>query len=194
MKQSIIEISNFLPTYSDFRQYLDGVKFADTTNPIDGVVYPNISVAIPKAILDPFFYSISNITGGLTIYPRVTFLRLSLNGVDAPHQAHTDSLMGEWSAMWYLNRPEHCTGGTSLLEHKETGLINNPTTQEEEEVWIRDTNNPDAWNVLEMCEMESNKLCLFPAHRIHRAEPIGGFGTSAFDGRLVMTSFFDVGE
>ena len=42
-----------------------------------------------------------------------------------------------------------------------------------------------------MAFMEENKACVFDAYRMHRSEPIGGFGDNNENGRLVMVAFFD---
>lgn len=125
---------------------------------------------------------------------RQLFLRRSLAGCKAPHQAHTDFSMGQFSLMVYLNRAEHCRGGTALLRNRETGEESNPTDAYGEQVWRRDTNNPAAWDKTLMCAMKPNRAFIFKADLYHRAEPIGGFGADSKDGRMVMTMFFDKGR
>jgi hypothetical protein len=98
--------------------------------------------------------------------------------------------MGGYSLMVYLNRPQDCRGGTSLVRHVETGMDSNPRNEEEEAIWKRDTNKREAWEVTEMCPMRANRACVFPAERMHRAEPVGGFGHDQRHGRMVMTAFF----
>jgi hypothetical protein len=147
------------------------------------VVYPGISTDIPD-IVKKFILR--------TLQPRdyTLFMRLSLEGVPVPHQAHTDSLMGTKSMMLYLNRPEHCVGGTSFVKHKKTGMLLNPRDQFEQRVWELDTNKYNAWEKYEQVDMKSNRAAIFPANLMHRAEPIGGFGTDATNGRLVLTMFY----
>ena len=107
---------------------------------------------------------------------------------------HTDDSMGSLSFMLYLNRNEHCIGGTSFVAHKKTGLNSAPTNQKQVEVWRQDTNNFDAWAITGMCPMVENRAAIFEASKMHRALPVGGFGKGAEDGRLVLTMFFDLND
>lgn len=173
-------IDDFLPqdVFEHLRTHCDKLDYSGVVNPADNVLYPGISIEIPE------------ITMQFLGRPKYAFLRLSLEGIPTPHQAHTDMLMGHRSLMFYVNRPEHCRGGTSLVQHKETGMYRNPVNSAEEALWKQDTNNPDMWEVYEMAEMVPNRAVLFDAELMHRAEPIGGFGTDAKNGRLVLTAFY----
>lgn len=178
-------VDNFLDeeTYKNLRIHADTLNFEGVRNPVDGVVYPGISVDIPD-IVKRFILR--------TLKPRdhTLFMRLSLSGVAVPHQAHTDSMMGTKSLMLYLNRPEHCKGGTSFVRHKQTGMISDPRDKFEERLWQLDTNKPKAWEIYEQVDMRSNRAAIFPAKLMHRAEPSGGFGDSPENGRLVLTMFY----
>jgi hypothetical protein len=183
------EIRGFLPDYDDYRIYCDTVAFDGVVNPVDGVFYPGVSTAIPFETYEFIAAKLAEIEGTKVVV-RTMFMRLSLLGMDAPHQAHTDAIMGKKSMMLYLNRPSDCRGGTAMVRH-ETGMYKNPVTDQEEMLWQRDTNNPDKWDITYLCEMESNKAFIFDADRMHRAEPVGGFGTNPINGRLVLTVFYD---
>lgn len=173
-------LDEFLPRelYEFLRKHCDTLKFDGVVNPVDGVLYPGISTDIPPQIM-AFFGR-----------PKFIFMRLSLAGVPVPHQAHTDATMGGTSLMLYLSRAEHCKGGTSLVRHKYTGMTRNPRDSFEESQWKQDTNNPEAWEIYELAEMQPNRAAVFDADLMHRAEPIGGFGDSAKNGRLVLTAFY----
>lgn len=177
MMHSLI-VDDWLYDFEGWRQWADGLTYEDEVNPVDGVRYPGIYRHVPawgtRQRLAAFF-------GDVRI--NALFLRLSLAGVDVPHQAHNDALMGRYSLMVYMNRAEHCHGGTSLVRHVDGDVC--------QESWQRDTNIPERWQVTSMCEMQPNRAFIFRADLMHRAEPIGGFGTDATDGRLVMTCFFD---
>lgn len=183
-------ISTFLPetSFQVLRKKADTASYVDVHNTVDGVVYPLINTSL-AAEFQPLVLAALRDRGFRAVI-RATFLRLSLAGTPAPHQAHTDSTMGEWSLMLYLNHRQHCRGGTSLLRHIETGMTSDPVTHGELEIWQRDTNVPGAWDVINFCPMLPNRAFVFPAERMHRAEPIGGFGHDATDGRLVLTAFF----
>lgn len=173
-------IDGFLPAgiFESLRQHCDTLDYSGVKNPVDGVVYPGISIDIPLSVLSWLGR------------PKTVFMRLSLPGMQAPHQAHTDTLMGSESLMLYLCRPQHCRGGTSLVEHIETGMRSDPVSKDHEAIWQRDTNNPGAWRIYDEVQMQSNRAAIFDASLMHRAEPVGGFGTNAKDGRLVLTAFY----
>lgn len=175
---------NFLPAdvFARFREHCDRISYIGVVNPIDGVVYPDISLDIPEEV--------SKYLGNY----KVAFLRLSVTGVKAPHQAHTDTLMGSRSLMLYMNRIGHCKGGTSLVKHIETGMTSDPRNKAEEAIWQRDTNNPRAWMIYDIAVMQPNRCVTFDASLMHRAEPVGGFGTDAQNGRLVLTAFYGAQE
>lgn len=184
-------IDDFLPAahFKVFREHCDRKKFKDVVNPTDGVTYPLISTEIPSLITLHVKQRLLELwPGGVEIH--TMFLRLSPAGVPVPHQAHTDSTMGQYSLMVYLNKRRHCQGGTSLLRHRETGLLGDPLTAEQAKLWARDANDPSAWDTIGMCPMAPNRGFVFDARRFHRAEPIGGFGKASRDARLVLTAFF----
>lgn len=177
MMHSLI-VDDWLYDFDGWRRWADGLDYEDALNPADGVLYPGIYRDVPRwgirQRLAPLF-------GQVQI--NALFLRLSMAGVSVPHQAHNDALMGRYSLMVYMNRSEHCQGGTSLVRHVDGDIS--------QEVWQRDTNITEQWRVTSMCDMQPNRAFIFRADLMHRAEPIAGFGANATDGRLVMTCFFD---
>lgn len=172
-------IDGFLPDFDDFRAWADTQLYAPVVNPADGVEYPGICANVPtwgtRQRLESIF--------GQPVKINTAFMRLSLEGVQAPHQAHNDALMGQYSLMLYLNRAEHCQGGTSLVRH---------ASGDDMAHWETDHSKPEMWRVYSMCEMRPNRAFIFRAELFHRAEPVNGFGRDATDGRLVYTCFFDL--
>lgn len=183
-------IDNFLNDFDGLRKYCDHIDYSGLDNPEDGVFYDGVSIDIPEAVIEEVVRELNNIHNR-EINLNYIFLRLSTSDMQAPHQAHTDSVMGSFSLMLYLNRVEDCIGGTSLVIHKKTGLCENPVNDKQAEIWEKDCNNPDAWSILSMCPMIPNRAFIFDASLMHRAEPIGGFGDNAKNGRLVLTAFYD---
>lgn len=172
-------LDDFLPDFSWWRTWADGRTFVDEVNREDGVTYPAICRDVPTYGARRRIEALM----GRPITLHSLFLRLSLGGAPCPHQAHHDGLMGDFSMMLYLNRPEHCRGGTALVEHVSGQEPDEPT-------WRRDTNTPEKWRTVSLCQMRANRAFLFRSRLWHRAEPIGGFGSTPADGRLVMTGFF----
>jgi hypothetical protein len=184
-------IDNFLNDFSGFRSHCDGVDFKGENNVVDGVFYPGVSTDIPEPIRAEVIEKVSAFFGA-EIKPGAMFMRLSVAGVDAPHQAHTDTIMGDYGLMLYLNRLDDCLGGTSFVIHKKTGLCENPINDKQEQLWKETTNKTDEWHILDICTMRPNRAMVFNTNYMHRAEPVGGFGTDGKDGRLVLTFFWEL--
>lgn len=180
-------IDHFLPDLQGWREWADTATYEDVVNPLDGVSYPGICKDVPAYGTRKRLESVM----GSAVRINTIFTRLSLAGVPVPHQAHTDAVMGQFSLMVYLNRAEHCRGGTSLVRHV-NGMDRNPLDEEQRMTWERDTNIPEMWKPYSMCNMQPNRAFIFQADLMHRAEPIGGFGDSPENGRLVLTAFFDL--
>lgn len=170
--------------FDRLRLYADEAIYEDIINPVDGVTYPAICKTIPEEV-------VVELRRQLKVPAlNVVFMRLSLANTPAPHQAHTDTTMGKNSFMLYLTRDEFCQGGTALVEHKSLRFASDPQMERELVAWQRDTNNPDAWRVYQLARMKANRAFIFPSNLMHRAEPVGGFGSSPYDGRLVLTAFY----
>ena len=189
MKPYVFIIDDFLPDFEAVRAYADIANYQPFVSEVDDVEYPFICPA-------PDFVS-KSVNSELAkfmcapIRTNHVFFRASPEGVAVPNQVHNDLSMGQYSLMLYMNRNENCSGGTSLLRHKEMGFDRNTVCGEELEATLRDGKNPDKWTVTMMCPMAENRAMIFPAELMHRAEPVGGFG---FDltARVVLTALFDL--
>lgn len=181
-----VTIDGFLSDFDAVRAFADQAEYEDLPAS-DGVTYPGICVELPDWLLDEVLRFMFGWLGRKPEKPLI-FMRASPEGVMAPHQAHSDERMGRWSLMVYLNRAEHCQGGTALVRHRDTGMAESDPSLAD--VWARDTNDPAAWEVTYMAEMAPNRAFVFPAPMMHRAEPVGGFGSTREDMRLVLTGFF----
>jgi len=183
--------------FGALQRHAQNATFAQVISPYDDVEYPDLCVDIPMWIHVCIRTAIAECMDihydEIEIHTQ--FFRVTTeNTPQAPHGAHNDAIHGKYSAFFYLNeKPDELDGqvaGTSLLTHKDTGLSHQPHTEEEFECWERDTNVYDAWRIDEMVFWEPNRLAIYPADRMHRAEPPGGWGESAVDGRLVLITFF----
>ena len=181
-------IDECLANFEDFREYLDVLTTEDLVNEVDGVVYPTVSEAIPEVVKT----QILKLLGNPSKY--TMFIRKSSANVHCPNQAHTDNSMGQYTFMLYLNRPEHCQGGTSLIYHRATGIAFAPEDERVLNLIKCDYNKPEAWAMYDMIAMKPNRAAIFPSNRFHRAEPVGGFGETNEDSRMVLTCFFDPEE
>lgn len=174
-----IVIDDFLPDFAGWRNWADTLDYAGETNPVDGVTYPGIYSKVPtwgtKQRLDMIM--------GAPVAINMSFLRLSLQGTPVPHWAHNDASMGQYSLMVYMNRPEHCDGGTALVRHLQSESV---------EIAQADSNDPTKWQIYGACEMKANRAFIFRSDLMHAAMPVGGFGDNAQNGRLVLTAFFNL--
>lgn len=176
------------------REWAHHCEFGPVESPYDGVEYPDLVVDIPKwievclrcAIADALDVHYNTIKIG------AQFFRLTTETTPpAPHGAHNDAIHGKYSAFYYVNEaPDGVIAGTSLLRHRATGLNSQPASVYEWELWHRDTNEYNAWHIDELVKWKPNRLAIYPAERMHRAEPPGGWGQDATDGRLVLITFF----
>lgn len=187
----MIVADGFLDDFDGVRAYCDRLFYQPQRNVTDGVTYPGINAIIPFELQSEVAYKLTRLLN-MPVTRMFVFFRLSLEGVTPPHQAHNDAIMGDWTMILHLTREQHCRGGTAMVAHRELGMEDGPRNKDEQAAWQRDTNNPDAWEVLTEAAMQPNRAMVFPARRMHRAEPLGGFGDSPENGRLVMCAFFDV--
>lgn len=185
------EVDDFLPSYEKLRRHCDNLNYDGITNPVDGIFYPGISIDIPTEIQQEVLLQLEELHGE-PVRLNYMFLRRTLAGTEMPHQVHSDDSMGQFTLILYLNRPENCQGGTSLVQHL-NGMYCTPTDDYGIALWQRDQDKPEQWNVYHECEMRSNVGFVFASWLLHRAEPIGGFGQSNKDGRLILACFYTLG-
>jgi hypothetical protein len=61
----------------------------------------------------------------------------------------------------------------------------------DEKAIIEDYNNPKKWIKDWQCQAKSNRLLIHDSLYWHCAEPVGGWGESPNNGRVVITCFFN---
>jgi hypothetical protein len=184
----MVVIDDFLPEFDELQKYALTATFTDVVNEADGVTYPLICADIPSHLKFAIYSSLEKHFRA-PVSPTI-FMRRSPAGVHCPHQVHSDLSMGDYSLMLYLNDAKHCQGGTSFLSHRSLGTAYHPELPEAVAVVEADQNNAPAWRVREMAAMKPNRAVIFDASRLHRAEPVGGFGDTPENTRVVLTCFF----
>lgn len=178
---------DFLETYDQLKAHSLTGTFADLENEKDGVVYPYICTDIPDVVKRELFDKLSAFKGEPIKDPTL-FMRMSPAGVEVPHIAHTDIVMGQYSLMLYLHEREG--SATAFLRHVMTGIAYQPVLDGFVNIVQDDMNDPDAWAVYQRALSKENRALIFDAGFIHRAEPVGGFGESQDEARIVLTCFF----
>lgn len=186
---TLFSTDNFLNKFDKFREHLLSLDFKGEVNPEDGVLYPDISSNIPDYVLEELRNFVRT-KFDVEKY-NTPFIRRSLKDTPVPHQSHSDRIMGSHSLMFYLSKDKDIPkgSGTGLVKHIETGIIKD-TGGIISQIAFKDTNCPDKWELYKLIEMRQNRVSIFDADLWHRAEPIGGFGDSTSNGRLVLTWFF----
>lgn len=172
----------FLKTYQELKDFSQTCSFGDMENPKDGVVYPYICEP-PDSVVVEIHQKLSEFKGSPIEDPTI-FIRMSPKGVEPPHYAHTDTIMGDYSFMLYLNND----GYTGFLRHIMTGISYQPVLEKFSDIIVEDQNNHDAWAVYQKVLAKENRAAIFDARCIHAASP--GFGESQDEARIVLTCFF----
>ncbi len=174
---------NFIDSFSNIKSYSRACKFNKEINEVDGASYPAINFDVPDSVSREFIDKIEE-AKGFKIEPKLVFLRANPRGEKEPYQAHNDLNMSDYTCILYLTDK----GGTSFLRHRESGMDeNNPNLCD---LWLKDCNNEKAWEVVDFCEMKPNRALIFDAKKMHRGEPIEGYGEGS-DSRMILVCFFN---
>ena len=179
-------IDNFLECFEDVKSLAKDGVFKDEKNTYDGVVYPEICRDIPNCIAQEVEENLSKVIGK-NIEISAMFLRRSPEDAECPNKVHHDLSMGQYSLMLYVNEREDM--GTSFVVHRSTGIGYAPEARDFVSIIAADSNNDGAWREIEFTQSKENRALIFESERMHRAEPIGGFGKGS-ESRTVLTCFF----
>ena len=184
----MLNILDFLDKeiYDELKQFSLSCDFGETLNPIDGVLYSGINAKIPDHIIAEVLNKIEKATG---IKPLVSmiFLRMSKEGVYAPNACHHDLSHGAYTCILYLNTYEG--GGTALVRHADSGITYAPQNQKYLDVLL-EGNDVSKWVQYGQANMIENSTAIFDAGMLHCSKPMGGFGATQEDARMVLTCFF----
>lgn len=172
-------------TFEKVQHFAVTADYERVKNPVDTINYPDVIVMQDDIGIGE---RLSRVMGSMVAI-KLLVLRRSMRGTPCPEQAHSDISIADstFSAILYLNKEEHCQGGTSLLRHIKSGSQNG-----HQEGWQQDKNKAVAWERMLHARMEPNRLFISPSELIHRSEPIGGFGDTAEDARIVLVCLFDL--
>jgi hypothetical protein len=122
--------------------------------------------------------------------------RLDYAGEHPNTPVHFDGDVSRWAAVYYLNPPGQCRGGTAFWRHRQTGLNAVPpdATADIEMAYRIEGNHADHWTLESIIGMRFNRVIVYPTNYFHSRYPIGGWGTNPEDGRLVCGVFFNLME
>jgi hypothetical protein len=189
-RPSIAIFDDFFPDPEAARAAIVSGPFLDFKSPWDGVSYPGINKEIPEEIKHFVVKRLSEILGA-PVEPAVIFARLtSKNTSESPHQIHSDRLMAEFSAHVYISKHWPMGAGTSFWAHESEGRRHTEDT--DVELVQEDMKDLSKWIQVFTAQGDFNRLVVHDASFWHCAEPVGGWGETAEDGRVVLTCFFNV--
>ncbi len=98
---------------------------------------------------------------GLT--PTLSFFRKSPEGQTEPHFIHTDTDMGEWTALLYLNPLPPTQDGTTFWIRMANGARESPVPGE----YLDEGKTTDGWKPWRRVPARFNRLVIFPAAFFH---------------------------
>lgn len=181
----MIVIDGFIDSYLELKEYSRHCEFSAIKNVVDGVIYPDICAEIPDDIRAEILDSLKEVTGRTPMNPTM-FMRMSKNDCYCPHPIHHDLSMGSLSLMLYMSDE----GGTAFVRHDDTGITYAPKSRDITDMIRGEATKLDSWTVYDGADMKQNRALIFDAGIFHMAQPVGGYGTTQEDARLVLTCFF----
>ncbi len=185
-------IDNFALQPEIERQLALKLTYGDITS--QGHTYNNI--AFPPAP-DYFLWLDIQKRHKKFVVPVVDFYRINIGSEPvSTWNIHSDINFSDMIAIHYLNLPEQCSGGTKLWRHRETGLLKPvfPVTCAQSELFTRDRNDIEKWELQNFLEMRFNRLAVFNAQFFHSREPreLTNFGDTPETARLVHVFFYNL--
>lgn len=188
MRQTLIIVDDFFPYPHAVRNNIVMFPFTDYTSAVDGVTYPGISQHIPEWIKNITIAHVGAVMG-IPLIASTMFARLTTSAVaEAPHKIHSDRVMGDFAAHIYLSVAWPSSSGTSFWTHRSQGEYHTEKTNPK--IIDEDSNVLTQWERNYMIAGKFNRLLIHDANLWHCAEPVGGWGSTPEDGRLVLTTFF----
>lgn len=185
-------IDNFFKDPLSIREELLKGLFTDYQSDWDAVVYPGIQYAIPQAIKDEYIKELEKLIG-FSIDPKTIFARETSNRVaPAPNYLHSDRIMSQFSAHVYISLDWPRDSGTAFWKHKVYGDRESEHTNIPQ--FILDVQELPKWSLVELAQGKFNRCLVHDSTLYHSAEPYGGWGNNAEDGRVVLTCFFNLKE
>lgn len=192
----ILRIDNFTPDLQAVRDSVINGAFTTETGP-DGAKYTGIS-QFPV----PHWYERIAYFIGHRITPRLSCFRLNLAG-ELPHSwVHSDDICAQFASVLYLNKPEHCWGGTAFWQHTIKHIDRLPSKAEltgqniDADAFYKSMDKEwkqlFLWDQIGFVPMRFNRFITYPTCLFHSRFPFEAFGKGPEDGRLIWICFYDL--
>lgn len=114
----------------------------------------------------------------------LTFFRKSPLGQSEPNMVHTDTDMGEWTGILYLNPEPPSEDGTAFLTHRASGDVRSFGKQDRQTEW----NDISRWDLRQRVAAQFNRLVMFPADFFHARAIESNYGQGN-EARLIQVVF-----
>lgn len=113
---------------------------------------------------------------------------------------HADHCCAQLAAVYYVNLPEDCQGGTAFWKHATHGWNMMPTQEQLDAVGYtltelaEDWHNRHAWELVSLAGMRTNRLIVYPTNAFHSRFPFQGFGSKEDieHARIIGAFFFNL--
>ena len=184
----ILTFDDVCGTPGELRAAVLKLPFSPVKSPVDEVTYPFIAPASDD-IKHAVYAILSNALHGV-VHINWCFARAMPVGVKAPHEIHNDQSMGMYSAHIYLNPDIFPHNGTQFWSHLFFGDQADPAQAR----YFERMYDPQlgTWKKDQFISASFNRLLIHNSKLWHSATPKYGFGEDQHDGRLVLTTFFDL--
>lgn len=176
---TVIVIDNFLDNALEVREFALRQEFNITGN------YPGVRTKSFRSELHKVKFQ-QILQRNIAYWPdgyNGSFQLVCEKGKTWWHRDKTD-----YSTLLFLSLDPPENTGTSIYKHKKLGVT--LETPETETLLNKDSNNSDAWELVDRVANKFNRLVLFSGRYTHRAD--GYFGNSDETARLTQVFFYDV--
>lgn len=136
------------------------------------------------------------LTIGKPIYPNNMFFRVTNEGTEKAY-VHSDRHSGDFTCVAYLSDHKNSDSGTGFFRHRDLGLTEMPTFEDQKESGIFDRLSKDMvegdekdWEMTHFVKGIYNNAVIFRAPLFHSRFPKHGIGKTAEEGRLIWACHF----
>jgi hypothetical protein len=160
-----------------YRQYALGHAFGDVTlggQTFKGIGYPVLHKVLPKMV--------AAVVPGAKVH--LTFFRKSPHGQEEPNYIHSDAMMGEVTAILYLNPEPPAGDGTTFWQHV-------PTEKSRGEFDPEAAKDLSQWAPWEKVDAKFNRLLLFRSDLFHSRSLFENHGEGD-EARLTQVAFANI--
>jgi hypothetical protein len=173
----VIVLDNVLPEPESYRA--EALARGFTSVPLGPKVFHGIQIdqvgALPAWIAQRY----------PRLEPHVSFLRQSPAGQAEPNYVHSDTDMGDWTGILYLNPDPAAGDGTVFYRHLGSGALESACGVD---VLEAEWSDPSKWARVCQVFARFNRLLLFPSRRFHSRAILENYGAGD-ESRLIHVVF-----